>query len=779
MNYIDFLIDNSISIDTLRKNSYFLGEYQISAKNLVLHEVKIKKKRYNDTTRIDLSKRVFERSVMVSDLFSSQMGFSKDAKGQLYFKGKAVSDVLVNNGSFFGKNNMDIYSLLPALVINNIEVTESDIDSVTNTTMLRPTVKVNISLKDKFNKGKFGNANIGGGTLDRYLVNANLYTYRDKEQFSISANSNNVNIGDNLIGQPIVKFSTNSNYANANSLKLFYRNILFKKIEIEFTVKGNFENKDFRSESERQDQTIDQFSKVVNTIRSKTFGISETGFSLNYKIDPLNTIAFSQKLEYNKLKETDSLNYNISFNGNNTVSQQFKNRNITNYLLSSKMLYSKRFTSKKGRLLTIDINKDNYNPETSEINDVVNLHNDAFSRYFVNGRRHADESDITLNTNFTEPIGDASNIVFFAVYKTDHINYQSDIDSDTIKAELNNLFKVSNQYYQSGIKVQKTFDKISLNGAVSEILNLRSVSGTAYDAARYFHINSSVKLDYKINSKKNLLLDFITETHYPDINQLTNITNTFDLISQMNSNVKLIPEQKTSIRLEYNIKKTDQERLSFTGGADYFRSKFGSNITYTPNGIQNFFLDNIGNSKSGQLGFSIFKNITDKFYLNYNSSISYQETPAIVDRALFVNNGVNLNQSFSTSKEIVKSVLSITPVVSFFFNKSYYNSTSSVITNIIYSDNIAVNLYTIQINLYPYANYNHSITNNLSFSMNAAIKKNILKKYGTLWIQGYDIFNSFKFNNNYAGSTYTQSTSYSNLNRYIIIGFSLQFNNMK
>ena len=63
--------------------------------------------------------------------------------------------------------------------------------------------------------------------------------------------------------------------------------------------------------------------------------------------------------------------------------------------------------------------------------------------------------------------------------------------------------------------------------------------------------------------------------------------------------------------------------------------------------------------------------------------------------------------------------------------------------------------------------------------MNGEIKKNFLKTYGTLWLKMYDIFNSFKYTNNIVGDSYVQTTRFSNVQRYLLLGISLKFNNMK
>ena len=82
---------------------------------------------------------------------------------------------------------------MPALTISNIQITETNVDSLTNVTLLKPVIKVNLVLKDQYKKGIFGNANAGVGSSNRYLANTGLYTYKNNEQISLALNSNNLN----------------------------------------------------------------------------------------------------------------------------------------------------------------------------------------------------------------------------------------------------------------------------------------------------------------------------------------------------------------------------------------------------------------------------------------------------------------------------------------------------------------------------------------------------------------------------------------------------------
>ena len=128
---------------------------------------------------------------------------------------------------------------------------------------------------------------------------------------------------------------------------------------------------------------------------------------------------------------------------------------------------------------------------------------------------------------------------------------------------------------------------------------------------------------------------------------------------------------------------------------------------------------------------------------------------------------------------LIKPLLSVKPLFAFSYGRFFYETNITGITTITNSDEVSLKVKTLELNLYPLFNYNHNINSNSSFSMNGELKKTILKKYGSIWIQAYDIFNSFKFYSNYAGPAGYQSIRYSNLQRYFMVGVSLQFNNMK
>jgi hypothetical protein len=776
LNFDDILIKKLPLLDAA---NHSLGVFDLVRHSIQLQDIKVNaKRRYRDTTKIDLSGQKFERSIMIDDLFSTN-GFYKDSKGQLYFKGKLVSDIMVNGGDFFGKKNMDIYQLLPALVLDNIEVVETNIDSLTNTTTLNPTIKINLKLKEKYNKGAFGNASTGVGTADRYLAGTDLYTYKKKEQISFGFNTNNINISDLPSAEPVISFSANGNNSITHNAKFSYRNMLSKKIEINFSAKGKIDHKDYLSEADRREETTDQSSKMTNQSRTRQIGVPDAKLILDYKIDSLNNLTFTQTNNYNKTNQNDLSNYQINISGINTVSNLNKAQRIINSTSLSELLYAHRF-AKPGRLWNITFSRGSTIIKNNEADSIYTLAGQREQSYFVKGDRNSDQNTYNISTSFTEPLGTEAYINLFARYKDDKIDYHPNITSDSLKNIQNTPVAITNQYIQAGVKLQKTFKKFSFDGSLLGLADIRNNSTPGQDQHfTVFNINADIKIDYKINDKKNYTLGYKTTTNYPEAGQLINVNNSFDLISQTTGNPGIKPEVKNSFRFEYIIRKTTSESLNFNTNFDLYNNKFGQVINYLPNTPQSIFEANIGNAKAAGLGFSFLKNISDKIYLNYTNNVSYIEQPTLINNKLNLNNGVTINQTLSTSKEILKDLLSVSPIFTTTYSKYFYESSSINVVTLTYSDKFTFTAFKFQLDLFPLINYSHNIGSTTSFSMNGALKRSLFKKYGTVWLQGYDLFNSFKFNNNFIGPSYTQTVKYSNVRRYFIIGLSLKFNNMK
>ena len=776
VSYKDFFfIKNSTS--KLETVNFYIGEFKLVPNGINLDEVLIKKrKRYRDTTNISLSDKHFEREVMIEDLFSKSMGFYKDSNGRLYYKGKLVSDVFVNGATFFGKNNMDIFKNLPALTLNNIEIIETNIDSLTNTTLHSPAIKVNLKLKAKYNKGKFGSLNLGIGTLERYVGAADLYTYKKDGQLSFSLNSNNINIGDSF-SEPRINFVSNGNNTLSHISKLTYRNLFYKnKVELVAYLKTKMNQATAESESDRIDENINQFSKTFNKSKVNSFALEGTNINLIYKIDSLNTLRFYQILDYNNGKQIDTLSYLISANEILNTSSIYKIRNSETKSLLNKISYQKLFSSKKGRLLNMSLSIDDKKHEVAENNSVSNHLSNVNRKYFVEGNRDVLEKSINFANDFIEPLDETGYLTILTGYKKEKLLFNEDIRSDSLSNKAS-VMSLGYQYFNLGVKVYKNFDKLTLEGSFSEVVNIRDIGEDIKHA--FWNNDAKIVIDYKLSRNRNFSTQYLKTVNYPNAIQLTGVNNSFDLISQQQSNLKLKPEIKNRLEISYDLKKTDSINLSLNGNIERYNSRFGFTINAIPGQTQSTKIDNVGNSLNADVSLNFSKNLVNGHNFNYRLSLSYQELPGVINFEQQLSKSLIVSQAISLNKGLFKGFMSISPSLSTSYSRYSFQNSNGNQFNMIYSDKLSFSLFKFQLNAYPFLNFNYSINKNFTFALNSEIRRSFLKNYGSIWLKAYDVFNSFSYINNINTASYIQNVKYSNVNRYFLLGISVKFNSMR
>ena len=756
-----------------------LGSILISKKSIELDEVIVKAKgRYRDTTWIDLSQQSFQRSVMVDDVFSTN-GFFKDASGQLYYKGKLIGNLTVNGRDFFGKNNMDIYKLLPALTLKGIEVLETNIDSVTNTSLLRPTIDVNLKLKEQYNSGGFGNVIGGIGTNNRYIGGTGLYGYRNKKQLSFSLGSNNINIRNVPLTQPPISFSANGNNVRSEIADLTYSNIVGKKLDIDFMARGKLDNGLVSSVSERHDVLINQYSKTESNANSETVSIPESRLKLSYKIDSLNSVQLTQTFNYNKTNSSNVTSYSIQSNGSNDASRLTKQQNNYSDGISTTLLYNRAFHSKKGRNLNITLGYLTNNNNTNETDSVYNFLSAGIKTYYIKSYRDVNSNLATINMNFTEPLNENSYLTLSALYKNDRLNYRPEVNSDSLIAVLTTPVQVLNHYLQTGTQFHQVFKKISVDATVSLLYNKReNREANTATGVSFFNVGFDSKTDYRIDKNHDVSFTYNASTRYPEKNEMINVNASYDLISQIGNNLQLRPEVKNSLKLNFDSRNEKWGGFNIIGSVDFYSSKIATTINFEPGKPQTVYYDNIGNVFSAQLAFGLHKNSSQTFSFNYNNSITYQQQPIVVNKQKTMNSNWSFNQVVTITKSVIKDVLTVSPIITSTFTGFNFESSAINVISASYSDQVSLSLAKFKLDASPLVNYNHSVNSLTSFSMNASLSRPVFKT-GLLWLQAYDLFNSFKYNNNFGNAAFVQIVKYSNVSRYFIVGFNLKFNNIK
>ncbi len=734
--------------------------------------------RYRDTTEINLSDQHFDRSVMIDDLFKNTYGLHKDIKGQLYYNGKRVTNILVGGREFFGKNNLDVYRDMPALTLEDITIVETNIDSLSNATLAQPEVKLNFKLKEKFKRGRFGNLSIGVGSLDRYFFNTDTYFYNTNEQVSVGFGANN--ISPYSLAEPDITFSPNGNDLNTYAPKVSYHNFINSNLELDILVTGKKQNKNYQSQSERNEENLHQFSSTKNASSSDMYSIEPSNITLTYKIDPLSKIVLSEISSLKNEVQIDSLQYIINNNNLNTNASLAKFRKSKGYSLSSTLLFEQRFQKKRGRYFQLSFNHSIESNKIGENNNILNIDDQNARRYDIIGDRKLVNKKVVLSSVYNEPILSDGTSQVIVNYSSENLAYLPRIYSINTLSLIDTSLLISYSNYQFGGKIRKKVQYFSFDGSIIGTLFVRNIHEQRNTFIKLLP-NINLSINHKVDKKNELNFQYEMAPNYPKSYQLTNINNTFDLVSLTRGNTYLNPEVRSQLSASYSKRSSDLSHLSLSGRFEHYESKFGFKIDNAGDSSQVSYVDNMGGANAAQITLSTSTGLKSGNTLIYSANIQYSETPINNRNKKYIGTSIIYSQTGSLGTTLFNKGISITPTVNTTFNRQYFESSISNIFTLSYSDNIMYSLGAFRISAYPLCNFSYSSNLNKSFSwaFNGDIKLDIFKKNATLWMKAYDIFNSFKYQNNYAGPNYIQTTKYSNLNRYILIGVSTKINSMK
>lgn len=129
----------------------------------------------------------------VEELLQKLPGLQVNLDGSIYYQGKAVQSVRINNKDFFSQDLTIATRNLDASMIEKVQVYREKGDSkqvVLDDSDLP--IILNLKTKQEFVKAQFGKFYGGGGTSDRYESGVLLNTFRDTLQISFIGYANNL-----------------------------------------------------------------------------------------------------------------------------------------------------------------------------------------------------------------------------------------------------------------------------------------------------------------------------------------------------------------------------------------------------------------------------------------------------------------------------------------------------------------------------------------------------------------------------------------------------------
>lgn len=226
-----------------------LDEVMIKAKIIPMRLMK-------DTMEFNAKAYTVREGDNVDDLLKQLPGVEIDKDGKATSAGKELTKLRVNGKDFFTGDVKEFISRLPAGIVDKIQVIDDygDKANFTGVKSGEPQKLLNLVLKDKTNKGTFGNAFVSAGTNDRYAASAIGNIWRDTKQIGFSGVTNNINTGSGI--------------STSSTLGLNYRDKLGKNL----TVSGNYTYGRNKSSIDQQNyiQTVNALGTIYNESSSET-----------------------------------------------------------------------------------------------------------------------------------------------------------------------------------------------------------------------------------------------------------------------------------------------------------------------------------------------------------------------------------------------------------------------------------------------------------------------------------------------------------------------------
>lgn len=179
----------------MKKRQRRMDQQDHQLKEAVVVATKIKMIYKGDTVIYNADAFNLSKGSMLDDLVKQMPGVVLKDNGEIYLNGKKVDYLMLNGKQFFkGKNNVMLENM-PYYIVKNVQFYNRTTDK---STYLGHDVEdkefvMDVNLKIEYSTGYIANAEVAGGTNDRYLSRLFGLRFTDNTRISLYGNMNNVN----------------------------------------------------------------------------------------------------------------------------------------------------------------------------------------------------------------------------------------------------------------------------------------------------------------------------------------------------------------------------------------------------------------------------------------------------------------------------------------------------------------------------------------------------------------------------------------------------------
>lgn len=243
---------------------------------------------------------------MLEELVKKLPGAEIDDEGNVKINGKDLSKIMVDGKEFFGGDVKTGLKNLPVDMIEKLKTYDkkSDLARITGIDDGEEETVLDLSVKKGMNQGWFGNADVAGGTEDRYMGRLMVNRFVEKTQVSLIGSANNVNDQGFSGGGGPPRWRRNNGLTATKMLGLNFATQT-DKLELGGSARYNYMDADIVSIGSTENFLPNGNSySNSNSIQGNNNKSFNADFRLEWKPDSMTNIIFRPNFSYGK---TDNL----------------------------------------------------------------------------------------------------------------------------------------------------------------------------------------------------------------------------------------------------------------------------------------------------------------------------------------------------------------------------------------------------------------------------------------------------------------------------------------
>lgn len=239
---------------------------------------------------------------MLEELVKKLPGAEIDDEGNVKINGKDISKIMVDGKEFFGGDVKTGLKNLPVDMIEKLKTYDkkSDLARITGIDDGEEETVLDLTVKKGMTQGWFGNADLAGGTQDRYMGHLILNRFVDNTQVSLIASANNVNDQGFSGGGGGPRWRQNNGLNASKTLGADFATQT-SRIDLGGSARYNYENADIASIGSTEDflPNGNSYSNANRKQRNKNNSFN-ADFRLEWRPDSMTNIIFRPDFSYGK-----------------------------------------------------------------------------------------------------------------------------------------------------------------------------------------------------------------------------------------------------------------------------------------------------------------------------------------------------------------------------------------------------------------------------------------------------------------------------------------------